>query len=220
MNPTKQPIKKEDDNGTIKKCFFDHLKMNKKANIEETENKAKWKINRNPNFIKIFSMSKSKKEEKGEANKEKPKTLKNSNKIDNFKSKISTSFRGKDEKTKETQKQEGSKTRNRIFDIKNRFSNIAKFKNSPKEDGGKISKKETGDIADKNDKLKNRFSNLLKNKSDSVDKSEVPTKTENLAQPERLIKKIKERNDKEGSMSQFQWTMVDGQWRKSQSVGL
>ena len=57
-------------------------------------------------------------------------------------------------------------------------------------------------------------------KGESVEKSEVPTKTENLVQPERLIKQIKEMNDKEGSMSQFQWTVVDGQWRKSQSVGL
>merc|ERR1719186_1951194 len=111
MNPTKQAIKKEGDNETLKQWFSDNLKIKKKENIQETENEATWKINRNPNFIKIFSMSKSKKDEKREPKKEKPKTLKNSNKIDNFKSKISTSFRGKDEKTKETQKQENSKTR-------------------------------------------------------------------------------------------------------------
>ena len=58
----------------------------------------------------------------------------------------------------------------------------------------------------------------MKKKEDAQKKCE--TQSENNDQSEPSIKQRKEVTMNKQDMSKFQWIMEDGQWRKSQSVGL
>ena len=68
------------------------------------------------------------------------------------------------------------------------------------------------------DQLKNRVSSLMKRKEETQEKCE--TQLENQTQSEQSVKLRKEVTMNKQDMSKFQWIMLDGQWIKSQSVGL
>ena len=70
----------------------------------------------------------------------------------------------------------------------------------------------------KMNQLKDRVGSLMKRKEEAQEKCE--TELENQSQSDRSIKLRKEVTMNKQDMAKFQWIMVDGQWTKSQSVGL
>ena len=78
--------------------------------------------------------------------------------------------------------------------------------------------KKASESPNKMDQLKNRVCSLMKRKEETQEKCE--TQIEIQTQSGRSLKLRKEVTMNKQDMSKFQWIMMDGQWTKSQSVGL
>merc|ERR1711881_806340 len=70
---------------------------------------------------------------------------------------------------------------------------------------------------DKKDLMKNRFTNIFQKKGGT--KEESQTVAVSFQKSEKVTQNLKDIQMRKRD-TKFQWIMIDGQWRKSQSVGL
>jgi hypothetical protein len=167
------------------------------------------------NVKDLCSKLTTKKEEKMEQNKETPIVKNCSDKLENFKKTCSISLKKENgdesnelEKVKEKEKKD-------VSGIKLRLPSIGKSK---KDDKKTNINDQASESHNKMDQLKNRVCSLMKRKEEAQEKYEK--QLENQTQSEQSIKLRKEVTMNKQDISKFQWIMEDGQWRKSQSVGL
>ena len=203
---------------TNKQQLFQKLKLkNEQKTNESTKNNATIVFKVQNNVKLLCSKVTTKKEEKIEHNKETPFVKNFSDRFDNFKKKCSTSFKqdnGYGDENNEFKKVK-EKEKTDFSGIKLRLSSIGKSK---EEDAKKNFKIQASESHNKMDQLKNRVSSLMKRKEETQEKCE--TQLENQTQSEQSVKLRKEVTMNKQDMSKFQWIMLDGQWIKSQSVGL
>ena len=218
----KQTTKKENENkkgdksDKIKSTLFSKLKnMKKHKATHQDTNTIEQEMEVQHNVKDLCSKLTTKTEEKIEQNKKTPIVKNCSDKLENFKKKCSISFKKENgDENNEIEKVE-EKEKTDVSGIKLRLPSIGKSK---KEDAKKNMNDQASESPNKMDQLKNRVCSLMKRKEDAQEKCE--TQLENQTQSGQSIKLRKEVTMNKLDMSKFQWIMLDGQWTKSQSVGL
>jgi len=130
---------------------------------------------------------------------------------------LKTDGTGKDsEKCNDKQKELDSKAPSTLKTIQLKLSNKGKEKKDVKGTGDAISNDKAKNL-DKKDLMKNRFTNIFQKKGGT--KEESQTVAVSFQKSEKVTQNLKDIQMRKRD-TKFQWIMIDGQWRKSQSVGL
>ena len=208
--------KKFDMNVKVKnlKEYKQKLLTNMKLNKQEEKFTSKEKEATIGSKIKIkFESSKSKLTKNKEKSIDESNEINQTNKIDTIKKKCSYFLKneGKDKNNEICDKEKGGRVSKASAALEG-FKLKLSFKGA-KQERGQILKDKTLHGPVKKDLSKNKFSNIFPKIK------ETKTENENSIHSEKRIMNIKEPQMRKRD-TKFQWIMIDGQWRKSESFGL
>merc|ERR1719315_554641 len=149
--------------------------------------------------------------------------IKQANKIDSIRKKCSTVFKNDDHNKKHQSgykenigKDSKASTTFKSFQLK--LSNKGRTKKEGKENGGQISTDKTLQSQEKKDLTKSKFSNIFsKGKETEKGKKAPEVMSTNIIEKHIMNTKEIEMRKRD---TKFQWIMIDGQWRKSESFGV
>jgi len=206
------------------KVYKPKLFMNNKLNKQEekiasTEKEATFGIK----IKKQFESSKSKVTKNKKDRIEESNEIKQANKIDSIRKKCSTVFKNDDHNKKH---QSGykenigkdSKASATLKSFQLKLSNKGRTKKEGKENGGQISTDKTLQSQVKKDLTKSKFSNIF-SKGKQTEKGNKASEVMSTNNIEKRIMNTKEIEMRKRD-TKFQWIMIDGQWRKSESFGV
>merc|ERR1712179_849940 len=206
------------------KVYKPKLFMNKKLNKEEekvasTEKEATFGIKIKKQFESSKSrVAKNKKDRIEESNE-----IKQANKIDSIRKKCSTVFKNDDHNKKHQSGDKenigkDSKASATLKSFQLKLSYKGRTKKEGKENGGQISTDKTLQSQSKKDLTKSKFSNIF-SKGKETEKGNKASGVMSINNIEKRIMNTREIEMRKRD-TKFQWIMIDGQWRKSESFGV
>jgi len=205
------------------KAYKPKLFMNKKSNKQEekiasTEKEATIGMK----IKKLFESSKSKVTKNKKDRIEESNDIKPANKIDGIRKKCSTVFKNDDHDKKHESGykkniREVSKASATLKTFQLKLSNKGRTKKEGKENGGQISTDKSLQSQVKKDLIKGKFSNIF-SKGKETKKENEASKVTSINIEKRIMSKNEIQMRKKDT--KFQWIMIDGQWRKSESLGV
>jgi len=120
------------------------------------------------------------------------------------------------EKSNDKQKELDSKAPSTLKTIGLKLSNKGKTQKGAKGKGDAISNDKSKDL-DNKDLMKNKFTNIFQKKGGTKEESQPVAVS--FQKSEKVTQNLKDIQMRKRD-TKYQWIMIDGQWRKSQSVGL